>query len=118
MATNLIARRNGSWVVISKVPDVCLTFIGAICVPVPYQVFASLQQAYQTTTNVNVNGDPIVVFDSSFVPMTQGGEAGTQGGIMSGTTAQKTRALQHSNTMKCQGEFIARAEDLFSMNGP
>lgn len=117
MATELIARQDGAWLIVSLVPDVCLTPLGGIPVPVPYQVVASLQAAQQTTTNVNVNSNPAVVFDTSFVPATQGDEAGTLGGIKSGTTAQKTRPLLHSGTVKFQGNAIVRANDLFWMNG-
>jgi hypothetical protein len=118
MATNLIARQDGAWLVVSIAPDVCLTPMGGIPVPVPDQVVASLQSAQSTTTTVNVNSNPVVVFSSSFVPSTQGDEAGTAGGVKSGTTGQKTRPLQYSSTVKFQGGSIVRANDLFWMNGP
>ncbi|QYD69450.1 DUF4150 domain-containing protein [Paraburkholderia edwinii] len=118
MATALTARRDGAWLIISLVPDVCLTPMGSVPVPVPYQVTATLGSAQATTTTVNVRGDPAFVYADSFVPTTQGGEAGTLGGVKSGTTAQKTRPLLHSNTVKFQGKAIVRSNDLFWMNGP
>ncbi|SAK96396.1 DUF4150 domain-containing protein [Caballeronia ptereochthonis] len=118
MATELIARRDGAWLIVSLAPDVCLTPLGSIPVPVPYQVVASLQTAELATTNVNVNGNPVVVFDTTFVPTTQGDEAGTLGGVKTGTTASKTRPLLHSTTVNFQGKAIVRANDVFWMNGP
>lgn len=117
MATQLVARRDSAWIVISISPDVCLTPMGGIPVPVPYQVTASLSEGQATATTVNVKGNPAFIHGQSIVPTTKGGEAGTQGGVMSGTTGQKTWPKQHSGTVRVQGQYMVRAGDLMWMNG-
>jgi hypothetical protein len=118
MSIDVIARQDAAWQIMCLAADVCLTPVGGIPVPVPYFVTATLGAAVKTTTTVNVNGNKAVVFGATFVPHTPGSEAGTQGGIITGTTALNTRPLLHSNTVSFEGMFIVRDTDLFWMNGP
>jgi hypothetical protein len=118
MSTDVIARQDGTWIVVCLAPDVCLTPMGGVPVPVPYPVTATLGAATLTTTTVNVNDDKAVVFGSTFVPHTPGSEAGTLGGVMTGTTALNTRPLLHSSTVNFEGKPIVRDNDLYWMNGP
>ena len=76
MADNVIARKQDQWTVVSLVPDVCKTPMGAALLPVPYPVTAQLKTATGVATSVRANGNPVVVYDMSLVPTTQGDQAG------------------------------------------
>ena len=68
MADNVIARKQGKWKVVSIVPDVCKTQMGAAIPPVPYPVTAELKTATGVAKSVRANGNPVVVYDMSLVP--------------------------------------------------
>jgi hypothetical protein len=118
MSTDVIARKDSTWIITCLAPDVSLTPVGGTPLPVPYFVTATLGEAIMTTTTVNVNGNKAVVYGSSFVTHTSGSEAGILGGIITGTTALHTRPLMRSNTVYFEGKFIVRDTDPFWMNGP
>jgi hypothetical protein len=118
MSTDVIARQDGTWIIICLAPDVCGTPVGGVRVDVPYPVTATLGAAVMTTSTVNVNGNKAVIHGRSFVPHTSGSEPGTLGGVITGTTALHTRPLLHSNTVNFEGNPIVRDTDLFWMNGP
>ena len=86
MAKKLGARNDARWLVISVFPDVCIT--PPLNIPVPYPVVSDLGDAQGTVDTVRLNGNPAFVFDASHAPKTRGGEAGSQGGVSSGTVAR------------------------------
>lgn len=117
MASNLIARKDGTWTIVFLTPDVCKTPMGGGTPPVPYPVTATLGSSAQTTTSVRVNGEPLVVFDASFAPSTVGDAAGTATGMESGTVGAKCWPKEKSNTVRAQGKHLVRRNDEFWMNG-
>ena len=117
MADNVIARKQGKWKVISIVPDVCKTPMGAAIPPVPYPVTAELKTATGVAKSVRANGNPVVVYDMSLVPTTQGDQAGAAKVIKSNTVGGKCYPLEKSSTVRAEGKLIVRHDDKFWMNG-
>ncbi|WP_308584967.1 DUF4150 domain-containing protein [uncultured Pseudomonas sp.] len=117
MADNVIARKQGKWKVVSIVPDVCKTPMGSAIPPVPYPVTAELKTATDVAKSVRANGKPVVVFDKSLVPTTEGDGAGSAKGIKSHTIGGKCYPLEKSNTVRAEGKLVVRHGDKFWMNG-
>ncbi len=117
MADNVVARKNGQWLVVSLAPDVCKTPMGNSTPPIPYPVIAKLGNAVQVVPNVRANGEPLVVFDQSKVPSTIGDGAGAAKGIKSGTVGANCYPKAHSSTVRTHGKPILRHDDEFWMNG-
>src|SRR5690242_18545936 len=78
------ARKGSKFIAISTSPDVCLTPLGPIMVPVPYQIVAHLDQASMPSHNVKFAGEPALLVEQSMVMKVEGNEAGVGGGIKSG----------------------------------
>jgi len=117
MAENVLARKQDQWKVISIVPDVCKTPMGGAIPPVPYPVTAGLKTASGVAKSVRVNGKPVVVFDMSLIPKTDGDQAGSAKGIKSNTVGGKCYPLEKSSTVRAEGKWVVRHDDLFWMNG-
>jgi uncharacterized Zn-binding protein involved in type VI secretion len=117
VASNVIARQDGNWKIVSVMPDVCKTPIGSSTPPVPYPVTSDLGGSAQTSTNVRVNGKPVVVFDASYAPATQGDAAGKANGVKSNTVGAKCWPQEKSSTVRVQGKYVVRHGDMFWMNG-
>lgn len=117
MADNVIARKNGAWQANSVLPDVAKTPMGGVMVPVPYPVTSPLAQTQGTVGTVKANSDPVLGFDPSKVPVTQGDEAGTGKGVKSGTVAKDTFPLEKSSTVKAGDTEVIRNDDKVEMNG-
>lgn len=117
MSSEVIARKDGAWRVVGMYPDVCKTPMGSAKVPVPYPVTAQLVQSTGTATHVNVNGEPVVVFDQSKVPTTIGDAAGSGTGVKSGTVGGACWPATHSPSVRVHGKPVIRHDDEFWMNG-
>ncbi|VVN92567.1 DUF4150 domain-containing protein [Pseudomonas fluorescens] len=117
MADNVIARQQGQWKVVSLVPDVCKTPMGAPIPPVPYPVTAELKSATGVAKSVRANGKPVVVYDMSLVPKTLGDQAGVAKGIKSNTVGGKCYPKDKSSSVRAEGKLIVRHGDMFWMNG-
>jgi len=117
MATNYTARKQTKWRVVSLVPDVCKTPIGGAILPVPYPVTAELKNSTGVAKTVRINGYPAVVYNMSLVPKTLGDAAGRAKGIKSGTVEGKCYPKTSSSTVRFEGKYIVRHDDVFWMNG-
>lgn len=117
MADNVTARKARTWLVVSTLPDVCRTPMGDDIPPVPYPVVARLEEAVREVPSVCANGDPLVVFNRSYVPRTLGDEPGTALGVKSGTVGANCYPKAHSATVRAGARFILRHDDEFWMNG-
>src|SRR5689334_10252325 len=100
MADNVTARKNKQWLVVCKTPDVCKTPMGGATPPVPYSVIAKLEESVRAVATVHANGDPVVVYDSTYVPRTIGDSPGTAKGVKSGTVEGKCWPLEHSQSVQ------------------
>ncbi len=117
MAENVTARQGEQWKVISLLPDVCKTPMGGAMPPVPYPVVAQMKDAVAVVESVRANGDPLLVYDHSKIPKTEGDEPGVGKGVKSGTVGANCYPLEHSSTVRAGGKYILRHGDTFWMNG-
>ncbi|SFN24333.1 protein of unknown function [Izhakiella capsodis] len=115
MAKKLGARKDSKWLIVGILPDVCLT--PPLNIPVPYQVISDLGDAQGVIDNVQLNGNPAFVFDKSKAPKTRGDEAGSSGGVKSGTSGGDCWPKEHSNTVRIGKKYVIREGDKFHMNG-
>jgi len=102
-------------IIICLTPDVCKTPLGASLVPVPYPIIAKFDAAKATSQKTNFEGNPVFHM-GSFLPQVQGDEAGVGGGIVSGVNIGCCKPIQHSSTLKTEGEWVVRHGDLMEMN--
>lgn len=117
MPNELTARKDGLWMVISLMPDVCKTPVGSAIVPIPYPLVAKVGDAVKEVPHVKANGAPLVTIAGE-IPTTLGDQAGAQKGIKSGTVGGKAtyKKGQHSDTVRANKQPILRHGDLFWMN--
>jgi len=107
------ARKDGIQVVISIIPSINYTPPARI--PVPYPVNYTLEPSKNVSSNVFYNEDPAFALGSHTVHVT-GDEAGSLGGIISGTTSEKAIAIEHSKTVYVNSRNAVRCDDMFCMN--
>lgn len=117
MAKDFLARKDGTWMIISTAPDVCKTPIGSSIVPIPYPVVAYLSDSKNTSPNVRANNDYVVILAESFVSQTIGDAAGSATGIKSGTVGGKCYFDEHSKSVRVNKRQIIRHGDKAWMNG-
>ncbi|WP_312239697.1 DUF4150 domain-containing protein [Pantoea sp.] len=115
MAKKYGARKDAKWLVVGMLPDVCIT--PPLNIPVPYLVISNLGEAQGIIDNVRMNSNPAFVFDKSKAPKATGDEAGSQGGIDSGTVGAECWPKEHSNTVRIGQKYVVREGDRFHMNG-
>lgn len=118
MSNNIITRKDGEWLVISLVPDVCKTPIGSSIIPIPYPTVAKLGDAVKEIPHIKANGAPLVTI-AGHIPTTQGAEVGVKKGIKSGTVggAASYKKNSHSSNVRAGKQPILRHGDMFWMNG-
>ena len=96
-------------------PDVCNTPVGAIMVTVPYPNIGQLSDAINVSTTVKVKGN-FVVLQESEIPLTSGDEAGSGGGVTSGTIKGKVKFTSYSSKVKINRKFPVRMTDTTTQN--
>ena len=106
----------GEGIIVSTVPDVCLTPCGSNMVPVPYNITAKQSDsAANTTPTVRLTGRRSHN-TGSLITSCHGDEAGTGGGVKSGTVGNQCEPLEHSASVRSEGKFMVRHNDLWWMN--
>ncbi|MBK3424080.1 DUF4150 domain-containing protein [Methylobacterium ajmalii] len=100
---------------VSLSPDVCLTPRGSALVPVPYPIvdYADHFEAYART--VRFTGQKAMVLRSRTTHV-HGDEAGTGGGVKSGTHGDVTEPIGHAPQVRAEGSSMIRHLDRFWMN--
>jgi len=111
------ARKGKNFIVVCTSPDVCLTPLGPILVPVPYQIVAHLEQATMPSHNVFFAGEPALLTEQSMVMKVEGNEAGVGGGIKSGHNKWIVEFDEGSGTVQINGKRAIRHGDRCWMNG-
>jgi hypothetical protein len=101
----------------STAPDVCNTPSPAGPVPIPYPVIVSQSSNLSsgTTTVTADGGQMIAVKDCEYATCT-GDEAGTAGGVVSGTFTQEAKFILFSMDVKIDGKNSCRFGDKMTMN--
>ena len=81
----------------------------------PYPVTKDLSDALKASPNVNFGGKPAFTLGSQ-TPDVKGDEAGSGGGVKSGTVGGKCEPIQGSSTVQVNGQLVVRHGDRFTMN--
>lgn len=99
-------------------PDTCKTPTPAGPVPMPYPNTAALVQANPATCSrkVKILNQPVIVKQSA-IPMTSGDEAGSAGGVVSGTIKGPAMPKQGSSKVKVEGKPVVFQTCAFGHNG-
>lgn len=98
-------------------PDVCLTPAPpAPPVPIPYPNMGMVNQATKTSTKVKIGG-MFAVIENSEIPMSQGDEAGTAGGVTSGQNMGKITFNQGSSKVNIEGKGCVYLTAMTAHNG-
>ena len=98
------------------VPDVCNTPSPSGPVPIPYPNVGQLNAADGTVDKVLIDSKEVVV-ETSKLPNSQGDEAGTQGGVQSGTNLDQVVFKQYSSKVICDGKKIVFNTAMTAHNG-
>src|ERR1700722_5477924 len=84
-------------------PDVRKTQVGPAVVPLPYPNIGQCPTAVQTTTKVLIANMPAIT-QGSKLPMSQGDEAGAEGGVVSGMIMGEIAFRTTSSKVAFQGQ--------------
>lgn len=110
------ARKDARFYAVTLAPDVCLTPIGPVMVPVPYMLYSSFEGSEKCIETVRFNRRPSFTLDHSLTPTVVGDEPGTGGGVKSGVNLGKVWADDASVSVRADGRRIVRHGDDCWMN--
>ena len=96
-------------------PDVCQVPTPAGPVPTPFPNIGMPPMATGTTTKLLVSGVPALTKGSK-IPLTNGDQAGAQGGVVSGKIMGEVEFIMGSMKVKLQGQFAVRLSDPTKQN--
>jgi len=113
MSSRQGARKIAKAVVVSMAPDVCKTPIGGP--PVPYSIIAKLDPSLDVSPNVRFTKCPAFTINS-YATMVLGDEPGLGKGLKSITVGDKAEPITKSSTVRINGNWAVRHDDLFHMN--
>ena len=98
-------------------PDVCLTPAPpAPPIPIPYPNMGMVNQTKKTSTKVKFSGKEVVTMKSE-VSRSQGDEAGTNKGLMSGSNMDKVAWKKGCAKVKVEGQEVIRLTSMTGQNG-
>ncbi len=113
MAQNIGARKSSMPKVIGNLPS--WNWTPFCCCPVPYPVSYNLSSSDIVSSNVFFNSNEAFMMRSHSNNVT-GDEAGSNGGVISGTTSAKAEPIEHSDSVYINHRKAVRCGDLFYMN--
>ena len=97
-------------------PDVCKTPAPpAPPIPIPYPNVAMSSDTAQGSSDVKIDGNPIMLQGSNFATST-GDEAGVAGGVVSGKIKGKAEFVAYSFDVMIEGKSVPRLADLMVQN--
>lgn len=102
---------------ISFFPDVCWTQIGPSSVPIPYIIVGYTSDSVNVCQQVTFNGKPVLLCKQSYISKVFGDEAGSNGGIKSGTVSGEVVPKEGSTIFTVNGNEIVCHGDKCTMNG-
>jgi hypothetical protein len=104
------SRDTGEGILISIYPDVCLTPVGGVMVAIPYTIYA--YQSDDANTAATVRQTSLRSHTSaSIITHCYGDEAGTGGGVTSGTHNGVCEPKTWSSTVRFEGHGAVRHQD-------
>ena len=116
MANPLGARKSGSFKAVSTAPSINKTPVGAATPPLPYPVSQDLSTGTGTVNSVRFNGEPAYVLDQTTQPRCTGDEAGSAGGVKSGTVNGEVKPTGASSSVHAGGKRVVREGDPCTLN--
>ncbi|KQP25801.1 hypothetical protein ASF27_21205 [Methylobacterium sp. Leaf102] len=102
-------------IIVSQVPDICLTQQGGTMVPVPYTIWCRQADAANLANSIHQTDDRTHAKES-LVLKCYGDEPGTGGGIRSGTTGAECTPKTWSASVFVEGRNMVRHDDEWWMN--
>jgi hypothetical protein len=113
MLTVVHAQTNG---ITTAFPDVCLTPSAPSPIPIPYPNISMSSDASQGSSSVKVDGQPIMLQDSTF-SKSSGDEAGSAGGnVVTHQMQGPSTFMMYSFDVKVDGKPVCRALDIMVTN--
>jgi len=100
---------------VASAPDVCKTPVGPSVVPIPYPNISQSSTLQKGSKSVKINGQPATLKNSNF-SSSNGDQAGSLGGIISGTTGNKIGFISSSFDVKIEGQNVVRHMDMTTHN--
>ena len=116
MANEAATAKDGQFVLVSLLPDVCMTPSKSEGVPVPYPITHKMDQSQQCSPNVFFRGKAAYLHNESYVDNVQGDEAGTGEGVVSNTHVKISHNIDKSGSVFVNGKQIVRTGDRVWMN--
>ena len=114
MASMESSRQDDVFIAVSVSPDPCKTPPNNV--PVPYNVVAKLGQSLTVSPDVRYKGLPVVLAGRSSIGNVTGDEAGTGGGVKSGSHQDEVKFIEGSCNFIVNGMQLVREKDPVSMN--
>ncbi len=101
--------------ILSVTPNVCLTPVGNSMLPTPYNIidYGGHDGVYTPTVTLSGFASMVLLSHSTHV---HGDEAGTGGGVKSGTRSGICEPIQHEPTVRSEGSPMIRHGDICWMN--
>ena len=115
MANEAATAKDAQFVLISLLPDVCLTPTKS-GYPVPYVITHRMDQSEQCSPNVFFRGKPAYLHNESYVDNVRGDEPGAGKGVISRTHVKISHNIDKSPTVYVNGRPIVRTGDMMWMN--
>lgn len=113
MADNIGARRASFPRVVSDCPS--WNWTPGCSSPIPYPVTYNLSQSANISPDVRYNSDNAFIMQSHSSGV-RGDEAGSKGGVISGTTSAEAEPIEHSYSVNVNHREAVRCFDKFYMN--
>lgn len=115
MAQEAGTAKDARFILVSLLPDVCLTPSkkGA---PVPYAITHKMDQSQQCSPNVFFRGKPAYLHNESYVDNVRGDEPGAGKGVVSQTHVTISHNIDKSSSVYVNGRPIVRTADRVWMN--
>ena len=115
MPNEAATAKHAPFVLISILPDVCLT-PSKSGYPVPYVITHKMDQSEQCSPNVFFRGKPAYLHNESYVDNVRGDEPGAGKGVISRTHVKISHNIDKSATVYVNGRQIVRTSDMMWMN--
>ncbi len=100
---------------VAGAPDVCKTPVGSAVVPIPYPNISQSSTLKKGSKSVKINGQPAALKGTTF-ESSNGDQAGSVGGIVSGVTGKETEFISYSFDVKIEGQNAVRHADMTTHN--
>jgi len=110
-----LAHKGSNGICMATVPDVCKTPSPAGPVPIPYPNISQSSDLANGSTTVKGDGEMIAVKDSEY-SKSNGDEAGTAGGVVSGVNMKEAKWILFSMDVKIDGKNACRLMDKMTCN--